>query len=75
MCAAAALRHLFERRGGVDILRSPAHLRRQGTHFTCFTYTEVQILTQKALKCLAAERTCGCKVVNVLALLVQKYKC
>ena len=75
MCAAAAPRHLSERRKGVVVLRRRAHLRRQGTQFTCFTRTEVQILTQKALKCFAAARTCGCKVLNLLALLVvQKHK-
>jgi hypothetical protein len=37
-----------------------------GTRFTCFTSTKVQILTQKALE--------GGEVLDLLALLVQKYK-
>ena len=54
--------------------------RASGPHFTCFTSTKVQILTQQDAqnKSRAIElwlRAAAVQVLTLLALLVQKYKC
>ncbi len=59
----------------VSGLAQVARRCRFGTHFTCFTGAEVQILTQKALvDHLWAALPAELVLLRLLALLVQKYK-
>ena len=44
------------------------------THFTCFTSTKVQILAQNQLIDTCAAKCSTTLVLNLLALLLQKYK-
>ena len=60
---AAALNALYL---GDEILEINGEHASSGAQFTCFTGTKVQILTRKALQ--------PPLVLNLLALLIQKYK-